>query len=179
MPDITNAVTDETKIGLVLSSTRNVAKLKAAGYATVGDLKDGSISEFQELSIGDVTLEQIRDVLGDHLKPQAAESTVIEECDEDIHIISPSPGFSLQIVPGDIDRGSSGRGMRPIQPVYLVCERGRGRFTRRMWFLHLHGRGNMSAVEAAERDGDSWRVAAYEWLHARKSHGTNFRIMSD
>ncbi len=174
----TSLVTDKTLIGAVLSSAKNAGKLKAAGYETVGSLKGVLLSKFMEIGVGEVTLEEIQALVGEP-EPEPEQEVRIEENDADIQIRSPHAKFSLQIVPGDIDRGPSGRGMRPVQPVYLVCADGRGSFSRRMWFLHLFGRENMREVEKAEEEKQPWRVRAYEWLKKKKAHGQYFQIMSD
>jgi hypothetical protein len=170
--------TDATLLTTLLSSKPNLIKLGKAGYKTKGDLKEVTMSELMELGIGEVTLEEIQGVIGTP-KPEEHVEPTIEENDNDICIRSPHARFSLQVVPGDIDRGPSGRGMRPIQPLYLTCIDGRGNLSRKMWFIHLYGRGDMASVEQAERDNKKWRVDAFKWLKSRKACGRKFHIMSD
>lgn len=176
----TTDITDDTKVGAVLSSPKNAGKLIKAGYETVGDLKTARMSEFMELGIGQVTLEEIQNVCGDPAPEEPEPEPVIEENTNPIHIMSPHPGFSLQIVPGDVDRGPHGRSMRPIQPVYCVCQDGRGKVTQKMWFMRLFGRENSIAIDEAVEKDTPWRVDCFNWLKGRKAfRDGDFRIMSD
>lgn len=167
-----------TDLGEVLSSPASVEKLKSSGFKTTEDLKKGDTEEFLNMGLGEVTMEEITNAMGGQIAPKVANVTVVES-DADIHIQSPFGGYSLQIVPGGVEKNENGKGYRTVQPIYLVCESGRGRFTRRMWLLRKYGRSDMRRVEQAERDGEPWRVEAVQWLQKRKAHGTDFRIMSD
>lgn len=169
---------DETSVAEVLTSKKAVALLKSKGVLTVGDVKRLSMPELVELGLGEVTIAEIRAFASPAARREGDEDE-IEEGPQPVFIRSPHSGFSLQVLPGDGIRNESGRGVRPVKPIYLVCSQGQGRMTREMWFMRKFKRDRV-AVDAAIAANEPWRKDAVAWLKARKAHKSkDFVVMTD
>lgn len=174
---VTKPVTDDTLIEEIVASKKNVTILNTNGVLTVGDAKKKSIKEMAEWGVGEVSLNEITAACNPPKMP--VKSDEVEEGPNPIHIRSPYQGFSLQILPGDAIRNESGRGVRPVKPIYLVCYRGEGKLTADMWFTRKYKRDRV-AVDKAIQGGEPWRKEAVEWLRARKAHQSkDFVILTD
>lgn len=173
----TTTRTDETSIAEVLSSKKAVALLKGQGILTVGDVKKKSMPELLDLGLGEVTISEIVAVANPPAKRDTSKDEV-EEGPQPIHIRSPYGGYSLQVLPGDAIKNESGRGVRPVKPIYLVCYMGQGKMTQDMWFMRKYKRDKVAA-DAAKANNEPWRKDAVAWLRGRKAHGTDFQVMTD
>lgn len=176
MADTTTTISDDTLLKDVLSSPKNLEILHRHKVTTVGEAKRLTIGDYVKMGVGEVTIEEIRS-LGVRQAAQSIDAK-IEESVNPIHIHSPYDGYCLQVRPGDVERSPNGRSHRVIRPIYVVCQKGRGQLTRKMWYTRKYA-WDAAKIQDAEVRNEPWRLEAYEWLQARKSFNKSFRVLSD
>ena len=170
-------ITDDTKLADVLSSKRNLALLASQEIITVGDIQKQNIKSLVGMGIGETTIEEIRGINDVPEEPEPKKMEW-EEGQQALYIRSPSPGYSLQISPGDAVTSATRRGTRIIQPIYIVCQGGKGRLTAEMWYGRRHDR-DKKLVASALAKNEKWRKEAAAWLQTRKNYGNLFHLLTD
>lgn len=186
--DTATKIPDETAISEIVTAPRAVKHLVAAGYGTLGDVREKGIQEILRLKfVGRVSIEEIKAAIGpQHAEPDPADTPddgepEFEEGSHPIHLerIPDGPGRVAWCASNKV--GQPGGGYRLQKPIWIEFDpkTGRAEVTQRMYWMRFFSRDEARVNEAIDR-GMPWRQSCVEMIRRDFSAcGTGFVILSD
>lgn len=164
----TTDLQDNVPLAQILTSSKAVRALEAAGIKTVGDVKKKALSELASLKgVGDSALASLR---GLGVPDKAESAQTVEESAHPIELRSPYPGYRIRILRGGaIFNGPS---VQVLQPVFIGFTNGEAVLTRELWLTGKHERDLKKVREEMLKPVTEvpWRVEACEWLKQRNAY---------
>ena len=174
-------LTDASLLSEILESPRAVRALEGLGLKTLGDVRAAGIDKVVgQRYIGDVTLEKLRAALGPQATPDkpAAPEPKWEEGMHPLYLHSPSRGFRFPLKRA-LSRHHPVSGETIEQtPLWVEFTEGEAKLTAYEWALKVHDGDEVKARRDVEAK-TPWRIAAIEWLKARRSYERAFFIKTD
>lgn len=161
---------DDTPIEQVVGSPRALKALKAKGINKVGDIRSlAEVAGIPGVSAGVVA--QLSE-LPIKKESTADQNTDVEEGEHPIVLRSPSNGYIIRLLGGDIVPPPIGMPGRPqiIQPVAIMFRNGAAELTRKVWLMAKHRRNEeLIAKElATPAEKAPWRGEAIRYLKSRR-----------
>lgn len=166
-PAVTYA--DDTPIEKVVGSPRALKALRAKGINKVGDIR--SLADVAAIpGVGAGTVAQLSELPIRKEAPPAA--TEVEEGEHPIILRSPSAGYIIRLLGGDIVPPPVGMPGQPriVQPIAIMFRNGAAELTRKTWLMVKHRRNEVKVAEelAIPADKAPWRAEAIGYLKTRR-----------
>lgn len=161
---------NDTPIEQVVGSPRALKALKAKGINKVGDIRSlAEVSAIPGVSAGVVAqLSELPIRKDEPANPNAD----VEEGEHPIVLRSPSNGYIIRLLGGDIIPPPIGMPGRPqiVQPVAIMFRNGAAELTRRVWLMAKHRRDEQKVAQelAVPAEKAPWRGEAIRYLKNRR-----------
>ncbi len=180
-------IPDETAISEIVTAPRAAKHLVAAGYGTLGVVREKGMQEILSLRyVGRVSIEEIKAAIGpQETKPDPAatpdDEPEFEEGTHPVHLERTPDGPSRLAWAPSNKVGQPGGGYRLQKPMWVEFDPrdGRATITQRMYWMRFFTRDESRVNEAIDRE-QPWRQACVEMVRRDFSGcGVGFVILSD
>ncbi len=178
-------IPDETALGEIVSASRAVKHLTAAGYETLGHVRDRGMAGIYELKyVGQVSIEELLKAIGpQEIEPEEIVDPEGAEFEESVHPLhlerTPSGPNRISWTPAR-KVGSPGGGHQVQRPIWIEFdERGRFELSQKMYWMRVFNRDVARVNEAIEAEMP-WRQKCVDMLRRDfRAYGNGFTILSD
>ena len=182
-------IPSETPISQIVSAPRAIKHLEAAGFNTLGDVRERGVQAcFGLRFVGQVSIEEIQRAIGPQTEADAPPAPAAEddepEFEEGTHPLilerTPTGPARISFHPS-LKVESPGGGYRLQAPLWIEFDlrTARAKVTQRMYWMRMFNRDE-ARVNAAIEEGRPWRQACADMLRSQfRSHGHGFIVLTD